>query len=342
MDKITLTQPDDLHVHLREGDALNMTVRATARCFARAIAMPNLTRPVDNISAANTYRKQILAALPNGQAFTPLMTLYLTENLKLDDIHHAQAAAIHGVKLYPRGATTGSGHGIVQIEKAYPLFEAMQKNYLPLLVHGEVTSPNVDVFDREAVFIDTILAPIVKRFPQLKIVFEHISTAAAVDFVTDASDYIAATITAHHLLLTRNDLLVGGLHPHHYCLPIIKTKDDQQALIKAATSGNPKFFLGTDSAPHPRGNKESACCAAGIFTAHAAIELYAEVFEKANALDKLEGFASHFGADFYGLPHNEKTITLHKNPWQVPASIPFQNTQLIPFRAGEMIEWACI
>ncbi len=342
MDKITLTQPDDWHVHLREGDALTTTVRATARCFARAIVMPNLPRPVDNISAANTYRKQILAALPPGHAFTPLMTLYLTENLNVDDIKNAQKSDIHGVKLYPRGATTGSGHGLVQIEKAYPVLEAMQKNFVPLLVHGEVTDPNVDVFDRETVFIDKILMPIIKHFPHLKIVFEHISTATAVDFVLSTSKNIGATITAHHLLLTRNDLLVGGLHPHHYCLPVIKTKHDQEALIKAAISGNPKFFLGTDSAPHPRGNKEAACCAAGIFTAHAAIELYAEVFDKANALDKLEGFASFHGADFYGLPRNEKKIMLQRSNWQVPASIPYQNTQLIPFRAGDMIEWQLI
>jgi dihydroorotase len=339
MNKITLTMPDDWHVHLREGDALDVTVKATARCFARAIVMPNLPNPVDNIMVANTYRKQILAALPKGTAFTPLMTLYLTENLSIDSIKHAKESGIYGVKLYPRGATTGSGHGIVNIESAYPIFAAMEKQGLNLLVHGEVVDANVDVFDREAVFIDTILAPIIKQFPNLKIVVEHISTAKAVDFVLAQSKNIAATITAHHLLLTRNDLLVGGLHPHHYCLPVIKTKQDQEALIKAAISGNPKFFLGTDSAPHPRGKKESACCAAGIFTAHAAIELYAEVFDKAHALDKLEGFASFYGADFYGLPRNQSKIMLQRSNWQVPASIPYQNTQLIPFRAGESIAW---
>lgn len=334
--------PDDWHVHFREGDALSVTANATARCFARAIAMPNLPTPVDNIMAANTYRKQILAALPPNTHFTPLMTLYLTENLSIDSIKHAKESGIYGVKLYPRGATTGSGHGIIQIEKAYPLFEAMEKYGVNFLVHGEVVDPNVDIFDREAVFIDTILVPIIKQFPQLKIVIEHISTAKAVDFVLENRKNIAATITAHHLLLTRNDLLVGGLHPHHYCLPVIKTKADQEALIKAATSGNPKFFLGTDSAPHPKGKKENACCAAGIFTAHAAIELYAEVFDKTNALNKLEGFASFFGADFYGLPRNEKKITLQRSSWQVPASIAYQNTQLIPFRAGDMIQWQLI
>jgi dihydroorotase len=342
MDKITLTQPDDWHVHLREGEALNMTVRATARCFARAIVMPNLPRPVDSIAIANTYRKQIIAALPPQHGFEPLMTLYLTDQLKIDDIHQAQASGIHGVKLYPKGATTGSAHGISQIEKFYPVLEAMQQNFLPLLIHGEVTDPDVDIFDRETVFIEKTLIPLTKKFPQLKIVLEHISTARAVDYILSASNNIAATITAHHLLLNRNDLLAGGLHPHHYCLPIIKTEQDKQALIKAAISGNPKFFLGTDSAPHPRASKESACCAAGIFTAHASIELYAEVFDKANALDKLEAFASFYGPDFYGLPRNEKKITLQRSPWQVSASMPFQNTQIIPFRAGEMIEWKLI
>ncbi|MGA2654946.1 MAG: dihydroorotase [Gammaproteobacteria bacterium] len=339
MDKITLTLPDDWHVHLRDGDALNVTVPATARCFGRAIVMPNLPNPVDDIAKANTYKQHILQALPKDFAFTPLMTLYLTENLSIDSINHAKENGIYGVKLYPRGATTGSGHGIVDINKAYPLFAAMEKCGLNLLVHGEVVDPSVDVFDREAVFIDTILEPIIKQFPNLKIVVEHISTAKAVDFVLAHSKNIAATITAHHLLLTRNDLLVGGLHPHHYCLPVIKTKQDQEALIKAATSGNPKFFLGTDSAPHPKGKKESACCAAGIFTAHAAIELYAEVFDKANALDKLEAFASFYGADFYGLPRHQNKITLQKSSWQVPESIPYQHTQLVPFRAGEHIDW---
>lgn len=339
MDRITIIKPDDWHVHLRDGEALAMTVRATARCFARAIVMPNLAHPVDSITAANTYRKQILAALPATQSFEPLMTLYLSEKLKIEEVNRASTAGIHGIKLYPKGATTGSASGVKEIEKIYPLLEAMQKNFLPLLIHGEVTDPKVDVFDREAVFIDKFLIPIINTFPHLKIVLEHISTVRAVEFIQAMPKQVAATITPHHLLLTRNDLLVGGLHPHHYCLPIVKTEKDRAALVKAATSGNPKFFLGTDSAPHARGNKENTCCAAGIFTAHAAIELYAEIFDKAGALDKLEGFASHFGPDFYGLPRNEKTITLQKLPWQVPASIPFQNTQLIPFRAGEMVEW---
>ena len=342
MDKITFTQPDDWHVHLREGDALNMTVRATARCFARAIVMPNLSRPIDNIIAANTYRKQILAALPSGHRFEPLMTLYLTENLKINDIHNAQAANIHGVKLYPKNATTGSASGIQNIEKVYPILEAMQQNFLPLLIHGEVTDDTTDVFSRETVFIDKVLVPLVKHFPKLKIVLEHISTARAVEFILSTPKNVAATITAHHLLLTRNDLLVGGLRPHHYCLPIVKTEQDKRALLKAATSGNPKFFLGTDSAPHPRTSKENACCAAGIFTAHAAIELYAEIFDRAKAMDKLEGFCSFYGADFYGLPRNRKDITLQRAPWLVPASIPYQNTQLIPFRAGESVEWKIV
>lgn len=331
--------PDDWHVHLRDDDALDVTAKATARCFARAIVMPNLPQPVDTIILANNYRERILKALPKDTHFTPLMTLYLTENLSINDIEQAKNAGIYGVKLYPRGATTGSGHGIIDIKKAYPIFEAMEKCGLNLLVHGEVVNPEVDVFDRETVFIDTILDPIIKHFPNLKIVIEHISTANAVDFVLENSNNIAATITVHHLLLTRNDLLVGGLHPHHYCLPVIKTKHDQQALIKAAISGNPKFFLGTDSAPHPKGKKENACCAAGIYTAHAAIELYAEVFDKADALNKLEGFASFFGADFYNLPRNTQKITLQRSSWQVPEFIPYQNTQLIPFRAGENIDW---
>lgn len=334
--------PDDWHVHLREGDALKVTAAASARCFARAIVMPNLHKPVDNLIAANAYREQINAALPARTDFTPLMTLYLTQNLSIESILQAKAAGIYGVKLYPRGATTGSGHGIMNIETAYPLFAAMEKSGLNLLVHGEVVDPNIDVFDRETVFIDTVLVPIIKRFPALKIVIEHISTAKSVDFVLENSKNIAATITAHHLLLTRNDLLVGGLHPHHYCLPVIKTKQDQEALINAATGGNPKFFLGTDSAPHPKDKKENACCAAGIFTAHAAIELYAEVFDKAHALDKLEAFASFHGADFYGLPRNEKKITLQRSNWQVPATIPYQNTELIPFRANDTIHWQLI
>lgn len=339
MDRITLTVPDDWHVHLRDGDALNVTVPATARRFARAIVMPNLPTPVDHIAAANSYRKRISLAIPSGLEFTPLMTLYLTEQLTRNEVRRAKESDIHAVKLYPRGATTGSGHGIVNIERAYPIFETMQECELPLLVHGEVTDPAVDVFDRESVFIDTILDPIIQRFPELKIVFEHISTAHGVDFVLASGPKIGATITAHHLLLNRNDLLTSGLHPHHYCLPIIKTEQDRQALIKAAISGNPKFFLGTDSAPHPRTSKESACCAAGIFTAHAAIELYAEVFAKAQALDKLEGFSSFFGADFYNLPRNTRKITLQQTAWQVPASFAFQNTQLIPFRAGETVSW---
>lgn len=343
MQKISLIRPDDWHVHLRDGKALETTVRATARTFARAIVMPNLPHPVDTVAAANTYRKNIIAAIPAGRNFTPLMTLYCTPQLTVEEIYRAKESGfVHGVKLYPLGATTHSAHGIEKISSLNKIFEAMQKVNLPLLLHGEVIDADVDVFDRERVFIERELAPLIARFPQLRVVLEHITTQEAADFVAAAPQTLAATITAHHLLLNRNALFVGGIRPHAYCLPVLKRAKHQAALIRAATSGNPKFFLGTDSAPHPRAAKESACGCAGIYTAHAALELYAEAFEAADALDKLEGFASCYGPDFYGLPRNTQTIALLKQTSSVPPTIPFADTQLIPFRAGENIRWTAI
>ena len=339
-DSITMTRPDDWHVHLRDGEAMVSVVAATARQFARAIVMPNLKPPVTTVAQAKKYRERILAALPKGAAFEPLMTLYLTDNPAAAEIERAaKSGVVKAVKYYPAGATTNSDSGVSDIRKCDAALEAMAAAGLPLLVHGEVTDPDVDVFDREAVFLDRILGTLVKRFPKLKIVVEHMTTHEAAVFVEHAPGNVAATITAHHLLMNRNSLFAGGLNAHHYCLPVLKREQHRRALVKAATSGSPKFFLGTDTAPHARGRKESCCGAAGIYTAHAALELYAEAFEAADALDKLEGFASHFGADFYGLPRNKGTVKLERAAWEVPAEYPFGAETVVPMRAGSKLGW---
>lgn len=339
-ESITITRPDDWHVHLRDGPAMASVVGATARQFARAIVMPNLKPPVVNVAMAQAYRERILAALPKGARFEPLMTLYLTDDTKPAEIERARASGVvKAVKYYPAGATTNSASGVTDIRKCDEVLAAMQAAAMPLLVHGEVTDPAVDVFDREAVFLERILAPLVARFPKLKVVVEHVTTRDAVRFVERAGANVGATITAHHLLLNRNALFSGGFRPHHYCLPVIKREEHRQALVQAATSGNPGFFLGTDTAPHARGAKECDCGAAGIYTAHAALELYAEAFEAAGALDKLEGFASFHGADFYGLPRNDGRITLEKAAWEVPHEYRFGDETVVPLRAGEKIRW---
>lgn len=340
MKKITLIQPDDWHVHLRDGDSLQHTVAATSRQFARAIVMPNLKPPVVDTASALAYRQRILAAVAAGTQFEPLMTLYLTDGMTPQEVRTAKASGhIMAVKYYPAGATTNSENGVTGIEKVYPVLEAMAEVGMPLLIHGEVTDASVDIFDREKVFIDTVLAPLSARYPTLKIVLEHITTSHAVDFVKNAGANIAATITAHHLLYNRSHMLAGGIRPHLYCLPILKRNTHQQALIEAATSGSARFFLGTDSAPHARQLKEHPCGCAGCFTAHAALELYAEVFEEAGALDHLEGFASCHGPDFYGLPRNSRRIVLERSSWSAPADFAFGNERVIPLRAGETIQW---
>lgn len=340
MQQFTITQPDDWHVHLRDGDYLRTTVPHLAREFHRAIVMPNLKPPVVTAAQAAAYRDRILAALPAGLAFEPLMTLYLTDNTPPAEIRRARdSGCVHAVKLYPAGATTHSDAGVSALDRCYPTLAAMEEAGLPLLIHGEVTAAHVDIFDRERVFIDEVLLPLVQRFPGLKIVFEHITTREAVSFVLAAPTTVAATITAHHLLLNRNDLLVGGVRPHHYCLPVLKREHDRAALLDAAVSGNPKFFLGTDSAPHSRATKENACGCAGIYTAHAALEFYAEAFEQAGALDKLEAFASFHGADFYGLPRNRGRLRLRKQAQDVPTSLPFGDESVIPLRAGGKLAW---
>jgi len=340
---LTLTRPDDWHLHLRDGAQMHAVLPHTARRFARAIVMPNLRPPLVTTAMALAYRERILAALPQGMRFEPLMTLYLTDHTAPAEIIAAKASgAIHGVKYYPAGATTNSDSGVTGIARCYATLEAMQQAGMPLLVHGEATDPAVDVFDREKVFIKQVLVPITQRFPQLRVVFEHITTREAVEFVAGAADNIAATITAHHLLLNRNALFQGGIRPHHYCLPVLKRESHRRALVAAAISGNPKFFLGTDSAPHSKASKEAACGCAGIYSAHAAIELYAEAFEQAGALDKLEAFASFHGADFYRLPRNQDTITLVKQSWNVPAQLEFAGEVLIPLRAGESLAWKMI
>jgi dihydroorotase len=341
--KLTITRPDDWHLHLRDGAALKAVLPDTARQFARAIVMPNLRPPVTTTALAAEYRARILAALPNGAKFEPLMTLYLTDNTSADEIKRAKASGfIHGVKLYPAGATTNSDAGVSDLRKCTNALQAMQDLGFPLLVHAEVTDSDVDVFDRESVFIERHMKPLLKQFPALKIIFEHITTKDAADFVAAAPNNVAATITAHHLLLNRNDMFKGGIHPHHYCLPILKRESHRLALVKAATSGNSKFFLGTDSAPHAKHTKEAACGCAGMYTAHAALELYAEAFEAAKALDKLEAFASFYGADFYGLPRNKSKITLEKNSWTVPNELPMGNESLVPLRAGQQVHWKLI
>ncbi len=335
---LTLTQPDDWHLHLRDGLPMRDVLHHTAIRFGRAIVMPNLKPPVLNTPDAAAYRQRIVDALPQGSDFEPLMTLYLTDNTSPEEIAAAKASGIvHAVKYYPAGATTNSDSGVTDISRCHDALEAMSGCGMPLLVHGEVTDPLVDVFDREKVFIERVLEPLMQRHPKLKVVFEHITTKDAVDFVNESG--IGATITAHHLLMNRNAIFSGGIRPHHYCLPVLKRESHRLALIEAATSGNPKYFLGTDSAPHSRSAKESSCGCAGIYTSHAAIELYAEAFEEAGALDALEAFASFHGADFYGLPRNDKKITLSKEEWIVPESIPFGEEVLVPFRAGGKIAW---
>jgi dihydroorotase len=343
MNKITITRPDDWHLHLRDGDAMRDVLPHTAARFARAIVMPNLRPPVTTTALALAYRDRILAALPPDPScsrFEPLMTLYLTDNTPPGEIARARdSGAVQAVKYYPAGATTNSDSGVTDLAKCHAVLEAMEKSGMPLLVHGEVTDGDVDMFDRERVFIDRTLAPLVERFEGLKVVMEHITTREAAAFVTAAPPRVAATLTPQHLLLNRNALFAGGLRPHHYCLPVLKREVHRQALVAAATSGNPKFFLGTDSAPHARHTKENDCGCAGMFSAHAGIELYAEVFAAAGALDRLEGFASHHGADFYGLPRNTEKITLVRESWTVPASVPFGADTLVPMRAGDSVHW---
>jgi dihydroorotase len=346
MDSLTFTRPDDWHLHLRDGAAMAAVLPHTARQFARAIVMPNLKPPVTTTAQAEAYRARILAALPAGLVFEPLMTLYLTDNTPADEIRRAKASGIvHGVKLYPAGATTNSDSGVTDVRKPRAALEAMQAVGLPLQVHGEVTHSHIDVFDREKVFIDEMLHPLRKDFPKLKVVFEHITTREAAQYVRDASGPIAATITAHHLLYNRNAIFMSaegraGVRPHFYCLPVLKREAHRLSLVEAATSGNPRFFLGTDSAPHPKGEKEAACGCAGCYTALNALELYAESFEDADRLDRLEAFASHFGADFYGLPRNRGTVTLTRRALAVPSELPFGDVTVVPLRAGESLRWS--
>jgi dihydroorotase len=340
MDRIELIRPDDWHLHLRDGAAMASVLPDTARRFARAIVMPNLKPAVRATQQALEYRERILAALPQGARFEPLMTLYLTDDTPPEEIMRAKASGrVHGVKLYPAGATTHSDEGVTRLSRCFHAIEKMQEVGMPLLVHGEATDPEVDVFDREKAFIDQTLGPLVDRFPDLKIVLEHVTTRDAVQYVEITGPNIAATITAHHLLMNRNALFLGGIRPHHYCLPVLKREEHREALVEAATSGNPKFFLGTDSAPHARSAKEASCGCAGIYTAHAGIELYAVAFEEAGALDRLEAFASRFGPRFYGLPTNSDRITLVRESWSVPQSIAFGAETLVPMRAGENIPW---
>lgn len=340
MNKITITRPDDWHLHLRDGARMRDVVRDSARRFRRAIVMPNLKPPVTTTELALQYRERILAALPPDAVFEPLMTLYLTDNTRTQDISAAKASGVvHAVKYYPAGATTHSDLGVTDLTKCYGVLEAMADAGMPLLIHGEVTDPAVDVFDREKVFVERVLAPLVERFATLRIVLEHITTREAAHFVREAPARVAATLTAHHLLLNRNALFAGGIRPHHYCLPVLKREEHRKALIEAATNGSPKFFLGTDSAPHARHTKEADCGCAGIYTAHAGIELYAEAFAAAGALPRLDDFASRFGAQFYGLARNTEKITLIEEPWQVPTEVAFGPERLVPFRSGEYVRW---
>ena len=337
---LTLTRPDDWHLHLRDGEALKAVLADSARQFARAMIMPNLRPPVTNTALALAYRQRILAALPSGLHFEPLMTLYLTDNTSAAEIRAAVASGmVHGVKFYPAGATTNSDSGVTDLAHCQQALAEMEKLGLPLLVHAEVTDAQVDVFDRERVFIERHMVAIIKDYPALKVVFEHVTTKDAADFVLHSPSNVAATITAHHLLMNRNAMFVGGIQPHHYCLPILKREEHRQALLRVATSGNAKFFLGTDSAPHAKHTKEAACGCAGMYTAHTAMELYAEAFDAVAALDKLEGFASFYGADFYGLPRNTGRIQLHRQSWTVPASLPFADDSIVPLRAGQPIAW---
>ena len=340
MNQLRIQRPDDWHVHLRDGAALQAVVGFTAQRFGRAIVMPNLKPAVTTTDMARAYRQRILSALPAGSRFEPLLTLYLTNTTTAAEIDLARAAGfIHGVKLYPAGATTHSDAGVTDIRKVYGVLAHMEKIGMRLLIHGESPQADVDVFDRETHFIDAVLQPLLERFPKLKVVFEHITTARAVEFVKGARDGVAATVTPQHLLHNRNAIFLGGIRPHYYCLPILKREQDRQALLEAATSGNSRFFLGTDSAPHEQATKENACGCAGMFTAHAAIELYAEAFESVGRLDRLEAFASHFGADFYGLPRHTDSMTLLKEPWVAPGHYGFGAGELIPYRAGEPVAW---
>lgn len=340
MTRLVIARPDDWHLHLRDGAAMASVLADSARRFARAIVMPNLKPPVRSTYQALDYRERILGALPEGASFEPLMTLYLTDDTPPEEIARAKLSGrVHGVKLYPAGATTHSDAGVTRISRCFHALEKMQEVGLPLLVHGESTDPAIDVFDREKAFIDEVLGPTVERFPGLKIVLEHITTRDAVQYVEVTGPNVAATITAHHLLMNRNALFMGGIRPHHYCLPVLKREEHREALVEAAVSGNPKFFLGTDSAPHPRGDKEAGCGCAGIYTGHAALELYAVAFEEAGALDRLEAFASVSGARFYGLPVNEGTVTLVREEWIVPQRLKFGDAELVPLRAGESIPW---
>ena len=341
MEKIILTKPDDWHLHLRGGLAMKSVVGMSALQMGRGVIMPNLSPPIRNVTQAIAYRKEIMSALPIETTFSPLMVLYLTDSTtKKEIIEASKTQEVHAVKLYPAGATTNSDSGVTSLSKTYDALEQMQKEGIPLLIHGEVTDNDIDIFDREKVFIDRTLTKLVQDFPGLKIVLEHITTKDAVDFVNECEINIAATITPHHLLANRNNMLVGGIKPHFYCLPVLKRQDPhQESLIVAATSGSKKFFLGTDSAPHEKNQKESACGCAGIFSAHAAIELYAEAFDRVGKIEKLEGFASFFGADFYGLPRNQEKITLEKSPWKVPKSFDFSGSNVVPFFAGEELSW---
>ena len=339
--QITITRPDDWHLHLRDGEALATVLPHTARQFARAIVMPNLRPPVTTVAAAGAYRAHILAALPPGMAFEPLMTLYLTDNMPVDEIRRAiDCDFVHGVKLYPAGATTNSDSGVTDLGQCDTLLDEMEKHGLPLLVHGEVTDPAIDVFDREKCFIERVLQPLLARHPALKVVFEHITTTDAADFVAACGPNVAATITAHHLLYNRNAIFSGGIQPHYYCLPLLKREHHRLALLRAAGSGSKRFFLGTDSAPHARSSKETACGCAGCYTAHAALELYAEAFASAGILEHLEAFASFNGADFYGLPRNRGTVTLEERDWPTPTAFPYvAGDVLLPLRAGESLRW---
>ncbi len=340
LSEFTITRPDDWHLHLRDGDALKTVLPHTAAQFSRAIVMPNLKPPVTTTELAGAYRQRILAALPEGMSFQPLMTLYLTDNTPPDEIRRAKDSGfVHAVKLYPAGATTNSDAGVTDLRKCYKTLEVMQEVGMPFLVHGEVTSPEIDLFDREAVFIDTVMKPLRADMPELKVVFEHITTSDAAAYVAEASGPIAATITAHHLLYNRNEIFKGGIRPHYYCLPVLKRETHRQALVKAATSGNPRFFLGTDSAPHAKGVKEHACGCAGCYTALHAMELYAQAFDQVGALDKLEGFASFFGPDFYQLPRNAGSMTLKRESWTLPNELSYLDGSLVPLNAGETINW---
>ncbi|VVD76112.1 dihydroorotase [Pandoraea cepalis] len=340
INELTITRPDDWHLHVRDGDVLKSVLPDSARQFGRAIIMPNLKPPVTTTELAAAYRERILAARPAGNAFEPLMTLYLTDNTAADEIRRAKASGfVHGVKLYPAGATTNSDAGVTDLAKCRGALEAMQDVGMPLLVHGEVTSADIDIFDREKVFIDRVMSPLRRDFPGLKVVFEHITTQDAAEYVAQADGPIAATITAHHLLYNRNAIFTGGIRPHYYCLPVLKRETHRDALVKAATSGSPRFFLGTDSAPHAREAKEAACGCAGCYTALHAVELYAEAFDKAGALDKFEGFASFHGPDFYELPRNADKITLVREDWQLPAELPMGDATVVPLRGGEVIGW---